>query len=316
MVHSTAKPAGLRPGERPVLKPVHADAARTGGVWERGGQNLFTRGSTNRRPSTTASCCRANAPYCLTAATSLCSRRCRDSARELARVVQPRQRQPNGLRHDGREFRQRSKRSRPIDRRNQEHAPSRHDRRGRSENRWWLPTAPRPMYAPTRPGRVSLRAGFGRRPLAGAHHGFAMGRCLSAHARTAPGRIGLPDRDVSARRAVFRGKVAARDVLAYFGAVGSPAASTYSPHGRPILTCRRRRRSIFVWSWKGRSRSCLIPKRCSSRRATRWCSAAPITPGATARAGHAGSPFPPRRRTMELVRGDQMTSLVLSSVSP
>ena len=45
--------------------------------------------------------------------------------------------------------------------------------------------------------------------------------------------------------ATFLGKVGANEVAAFFRAMGSPAASTYSPQRR-IPICRKRARSIFA----------------------------------------------------------------------
>ncbi|MGA8324269.1 MAG: hypothetical protein WB774_26420, partial [Xanthobacteraceae bacterium] len=87
---------------------------------------------------------------------------------------------------------------------------------------------------------------------------------------------------------VFRGKVGAAEVEAYFRAMGSPAASTFRARGR-IPICRRRKRSTSAWCSKARSRSCSTPRKFISRPATRWCNAAPTTPGAIVRTGRAAS---------------------------
>lgn len=82
--------------------------------------------------------------------------------------------------------------------------------------------------------------------------------------------------------ATFKGKIGSTEVAAYFNAMGSPGASTYSAKA-PNPYMQKTRTLDFCWCSKARSRSCSIPRRCSSRPATRSCSAAPITHGATAR---------------------------------
>src|SRR5262249_20107424 len=69
-----------------------------------------------------------------------------------------------------------------------------------------------------------------------------------------------------------------------------PAPRPIRPRHR-IPTCNSRKRSTSASCSTAKSRSCSTPRKCSSRQAIPWCSAAPITPGATARAGRAPSRF-------------------------
>jgi hypothetical protein len=91
--------------------------------------------------------------------------------------------------------------------------------------------------------------------------------------------------------ATFRGKVGVKEVEAFFRAMGSPGASTYSPQA-PHPYMQKTRTLDFCLVLEGEIRLVLDTTEFISRLAIRWCSAVPITPGAIDRTASAGSLFP------------------------
>ena len=84
----------------------------------------------------------------------------------------------------------------------------------------------------------------------------------------------------------YRGNVGAKEVAAYFSAMGEPGASTYAAKA-PHPYMQKTRTLDFCLVLDGEITLVLDTGRCTSRPATPSCSAAPITPGAIARIGRA-----------------------------
>ena len=88
--------------------------------------------------------------------------------------------------------------------------------------------------------------------------------------------------------AAFLAKVGAREVAAFFRAMGSPAASTYTPQA-PHPYMQKTRTLDFCLILEGEVTLVLDTAEVQLRPGIRWCSGEPITPGAIGRTDPAPS---------------------------
>ena len=212
-MQSAGKPADYDAATDSFITPMHPPRKTEGGTWERGGQNRYT---TRMHKSETLDYgillsgervlhhrrwpARAQA------------RRRRGADRKLARLVQSEPGQPDGLRHDEREFRR--LRYKTMDAKSVSRIVV-VDEGEHSQLASDAVPAERPLTDPARPGFASARIWVTDRTPARLK-GLRESLSIAAHARAAARRIGLPHRHVSAGCELSVRSVGSRDVASVF----------------------------------------------------------------------------------------------------